>query len=328
LKKYYPTDLLYTGADIIFFWVARMIMMGIYVMGDVPFKTVNFHGLVRDAKGQKMSKTKGNGTDPLTTVDKFGTDALRYWVATAPIGTDLRYSDDEVKRGSKLLTKLWNAARYVLMNLDGFDPKTSQKIEIANRFVEDRWVLSELNKTIAEVRKNLDKYDNYNSRAAVDAFFWDIFCDQYLEFIKDRFWSPEKYSAESRLAAQWTLWEVLRNIIGMYAPFIPFVTEELWQKIYKATEGGETLHLTAYPDVKSEYDTDVSEMNVALDILKTVRGMRTDRKIGNGAKLETLTIPQDINPVLHGLIKSASRANNIVLGDEIDFVVAENVEGK
>lgn len=323
LKKYYPTDLLYTGADIIFFWVARMIMMGMYVMGDVPFRTVNFHGLVRDSKGQKMSKTKGNGTDPLTAVDKFGADALRYWVATAPIGTDLRYSDDEVKRGSKLLTKLWNAAKYVLMNLTDFEPDTAPQIAIENRFIEDRWVLSELNKTIAEVRKHLDKYDNYNSRAAIDTFFYDVFCDQYLEFIKDRFWSPEKYSAQSKIAAQWTLFEVLRAVIGLYAPFIPFQTEELWQKIYKPYEGGQTLHLTAYPAVDSARDTDVSQMQIALDILKNIRGLRTEHKVGNGAKLETLTIPAETPAALHGLIKSAARANNVVLGDAIDFVVAQ-----
>lgn len=323
LKKYYPTDLLYTGADIIFFWVARMIMMGMYVMGDVPFRTVNFHGLVRDSKGQKMSKTKGNGTDPLTAVDKFGADALRYWVATAPIGTDLRYSDDEVKRGSKLLTKLWNAAKYVLMNLTDFEPDTAPQITIENRFIEDRWVLSELNKTIAEVCKHLDKYDNYNSRAAIDTFFYDVFCDQYLEFIKDRFWSPEKYSAQSKIAAQWTLFEVLRAVIGLYAPFIPFQTEELWQKIYKPYEGGQTLHLTAYPVVDSARDTDVSQMQIALDILKNIRGLRTERKVGNGAKLETLTIPAETPAALHGLIKSAARANNVVLGDAIDFVVAQ-----
>ena len=323
LKKYYPTDLLYTGADIIFFWVARMIMMGMYVMGDVPFRTVNFHGLVRDSKGQKMSKTKGNGTDPLTTVDKFGVDALRYWIATAPIGTDIRYSDDEVKRGSKLLTKLWNAAKYTLMNLTDFDPSSAKEILASDRFIEDRWVLSELNKTIADVRRNLDKYDNYNSRAAIDTFFYEIFCDQYLEFIKDRFWSPEKYSAESKLSAQWTLWEVLRAIIGLYAPFIPFLTEELWQKIYKQYEGGETLHLTAYPAIDSTCDTDVSQMQIALDLLKNIRGMRTEQKIGNGAKLETLTIPSDVPAALHGVIKSAARANEIVLGDKLEFVVAQ-----
>ncbi|MBN1281778.1 MAG: valine--tRNA ligase [Alphaproteobacteria bacterium] len=324
LSKYYPTDLLYTAADIIFFWVARMVMMGIYVIGDVPFHTVNFHGIVRDSKGQKMSKTKGNGTDPLTAIEKFGTDALRYWVATAPIGTDVRYSDDEVKRGTKLLTKLWNASKYTLMQLTDWEP-TDKFVPVADRFIEDRWVLSELNKTIADVRKNLDKYDNYNARGAIDSFFYDVFCDQYLEFIKDRFWSPEKYSADSKASAQWTLWEVLRSVLGLYAPIIPFLTEELWQKIYKDSEGGQTLHLTQYPIVRDECETDVSQMQIALDILKTIRGMRTERKIGNGAKLSELLIDASVPEVLHGVIKSGARAEKIITvpNADIEFKVAE-----
>ena len=324
LKRYYPTDYLCTGSDLIFFWVSRMIMMGLYVMKDVPFKTVYMHGMVVDKHGKKMSKSKGNGTDPMEAINKFGVDAVRYWIATAPIGTNLPYIEDEVKRGSKLLTKLWNASKYVLMNLTDFDPKTAKEIPVSERFIEDRWVLNELNKAVAETRKNLDKYFNYNARAAIDTFFWDIFCDQYLEFVKDRFWSPEKYSPESKLSAQWTLYTVLRNIIGLYAPFIPFITEELWQKIYKDVEGGETLHLTSYPDVKDEYNTDVETMNIALDILKTVRGLRTERKIGNGAKLEKLTIPNDTPEILHGLIKSAARAGEITFGKEIDFIVTQN----
>ena len=210
------------------------------------------------------------------------------------------------------------------MNLTDFEPGTSEFVAPGKRFIEDRWVLSELNKTIADVRKYLDKYDNYNSRAALDTFFYEVFCDQYLEFIKDRFWSPEKYSPESKLSAQWTLYEVLRAIIGMYAPFIPFQTEELWQKIYRQYEGGETLHLTAFPNTDAAHDTDVSQMQIALDVLKTVRGLRTERKVGNGAKLATLTIPADVPAELHGVIKSAARASEVILGDSIDFVVAQN----
>ncbi|MBN1324932.1 MAG: valine--tRNA ligase [Alphaproteobacteria bacterium] len=325
LNKYYPTDLLYTAADIIFFWVARMVMMGIYVMGDVPFRTVNFHGIVRDSAGQKMSKTKGNGTDPLVVVEKFGADSLRYWVATAPIGTDMRYSDDEVKRGSKLLTKLWNASKYVLMNLSNWEPEQDNFVHNENRFIEDRWILSELNKTIIDVRRCLDKYDNYNARAAIDSFFYDVLCDQYLEFIKDRFWSPEKYSSDSLQSAQWTLWEVLRAVLGLYAPFIPFLTEELWNKIYKKYESGETLHLTNYPKARAEYDTDVSQMQIALDILKQVRGLRTERKIGNGAKLAELIINSSVPEILHGVIKSGARAATVVLKENtnIDFTVIQ-----
>ncbi|NMA32597.1 MAG: valine--tRNA ligase, partial [Alphaproteobacteria bacterium] len=225
LDKYYPTDLLITGTDLIFFWVARMVMMGMYTMGDVPFRTVSFHGMVRDSKGQKMSKTKGNGTDPLEVIEKYGADALRYWVATTPIGQDVKYSEDDVKRGSKLLTKLWNATKYVLINLQDFNNK-STPIEIDNRFIEDRWILFELNNTIDKVRKYIDKYDIFNARATIDMFFYDVFCDQYLEFIKDRFWTPENYNSESKSSAQWTLWEVLYDIIRLYAPFIPFITEE------------------------------------------------------------------------------------------------------
>ena len=321
LKRYYPTDLLYTAADIIFFWVARMMMFGMYVMGDIPIKTVNFHGLVRDARGQKMSKTKGNGTDPMDPIEKFGADALRYWIATAPIGTDLRYSDDEVKRGSKLLTKLWNVAKFVLGNLEDFEP-TDDAPAVATRPIEDRWILSELNKAVADARKYLDRYDNYNARAAIDTFFWDVLCDQYIEFIKDRFWSPEKYGLESKRAAQWTLWTVLRNIIGLYAPFIPFLTEELWQRVYQPYEGGKTLHRTDYPAVREEYNTDVADMKYAIDTVHDVRGLRTERKVGNGAKLETLTVKRDVPASLYELIKSAARANNIVVGDSVDFVVA------
>ncbi len=325
LKRYLPTDYLCTGFDIIFFWVARMIMMSLYATGEVPFKTVYLHGVVVDKFGKKMSKSKGNGTDPLEAIDKFGVDAVRYWVATAPIGTNLPYNEDEVKRGSKLMTKLWNAAKYVLMNLTDFEP-TGTVPAVATRPIEDRWILSELNKTVAEVRKNMDKYDTFNARGAIDTFFYDVFCDQYLEFIKDRFWSPEKYGPESKRAAQWTLWTVLRAIIGLYAPFIPFLTEELWQKIYQPTEGGKTLHLTEYPSVKGEYNTDVADMQYAIDTVHAVRGLRTDRKIGNGAKLETLTVSRDVPESLYELIKSAARANNIVVGDSVDFVVAATGE--
>ncbi len=149
-----------------------------------------------------------------------------------------------------------------------------------------------------------------------------MFCDQYLEFIKDRFWSPEKYGAESKRAAQWTLWTVLRAIIGLYAPFIPFLTEELWQRIYQPYEGGKTLHRTEYPTAKDEYNTDVTDMKYAIDTIHAVRGLRTERKIGNGAKLETLTVARDVPASLYELIKSAARANNIIVGDSVDFVVA------
>jgi valyl-tRNA synthetase len=322
LKKYYPTDLVTPGPDIIFFWVARMMMMGEYAMKNTPFRTVYLHGIVRDKNGQKFSKTLGNGVDPMDTIQKFGADALRYWVATAPIGQDLRYNDEEVKRGSKLLTKLWNAAKFVLMNLKDFEPRTTN---YGPRLIEDKWLLLELNKTIAETRKHMDKYDYFNARAAIDTFFYDIFADQYLEFVKDRFWQTEKYGEESKLAAQETLWIVLRNIIGLYAPFIPFQTEELWQRIYKSAEcrvqSADTLHLTQYPTHQKEWEFDVSGIEVALETLKLVRGLRSETKIGNGARLEKVIVNFEISKSVKTFMLSAARTDFI----EFDSNQAEKV---
>ncbi|MDR1691622.1 MAG: valine--tRNA ligase [Rickettsiales bacterium] len=326
LEKYYPTDLLITAADIIFFWVARMIMMSLYFMKDVPFKTVYFNGLVRDKNGQKFSKTKGNGTDPLEEINKFGADAVRYWVSQAPIGTDLRYNEEDVKRGTKLTNKLWNASKFVLMNLEDFDPQNHETIETKNRFLEDRWVLSELNKTIANVRKNMDKYDTFNAREEVDSFFWSIFCDQYLEYIKDRFWNEDKYGANAKLSAQITLFEVLREILGLYSIFIPFITEELYDKIYKPYEKTQTLHLTDYPTFKEERETDVSKMDIALDILKTVRKLRTDKQYGATAKLSKLIINGKIDNDLHGVLISGARADEIVFDTASEPVENQNLK--
>ena len=311
LKKYYPTDFLNTGVDLIFFWVARMCIMGMYATGKLPFKTVYMHGMVRDKNNKKMSKTTGNGVDPDEIIEKYGADALRYWVSTTPIGQDVKYSEEEVKRGSKLLTKLWNAAKFVLMNLEGFNPNDT----FAELSIEDKWVLKELNKTIAETRKHMDKYDTFNARGEIDSFFWDIFCDQYLEFVKMRILDDE-----NKLAAQQTLYWILFNILQLYAPFIPFLTEELYQKIY--ADETKTIHLTKYPEViEAQLNFDVSEMGVAMEILRQVRAIRSERKIGGGAKLEKLIVPKDTPELLFGLLKSGARAESIEPGMELDFVV-------
>ncbi|MCL1902508.1 MAG: valine--tRNA ligase [Alphaproteobacteria bacterium] len=327
MREYYPTDYLNTGYDIIFFWVARMAMMGIYATGKAPFKTVNIHGIVRDKLGRKMSKTLGNGIDPSEIIEKYSADALRYWVSTAPIGQDIKFNEEDIKRGGKLLTKLWNASKYVLGNLADFDPATSKKIPVEMRERTDRWVLSELNKTIMHAHKHMDKFDTFNAREDIDEFFWGIFCDEYLEYVKDRFWAHDKYSDVSRLSAQWTLWEVLRQILGLYAPFVPFITEELWQKIYKETEGGETLHLTEYPVTRKEWDTDISGMDIAREIIKSVRGLRSERKLGGGARLEKVIVNFEVPSALYEVILPAARADTIEVNTSqsaaVDIVVKE-----
>ena len=316
LKKYYPNDVLYTGTDILFFWAARMIMMGLYVMDDVPFRTANIHGLVRDAKGQKMSKTKGNGVNPLDTIDKYGTDALRYWIATAPISADLRYKEEDVKRGSKLLIKLWNSAKFITMNINDFDVTKAHEINIT--CVEDKWIMSELNKTISKTRKLLDGYDITNSRSEIDTFFYNEFCDKYLEIIKDRLWSPDKYDSDSKLSARTTLYIAFKEIISLYAPFIPFITEELHQKMY--ADETRTLHLTNYPEEQRDRDSALPEIDKVFDFMKDVRILKTERKVSNGAKLESINVPRGISEKYHSMIQSGLKAANISVNDTLDFV--------
>lgn len=316
LKKYYPNNVLYTGTDILFFWAARMIMMGLYVMDDVPFKTANIHGLIRDAKGQKMSKTKGNGVDPLDTIGKYGVDALRYWISTAPIGTDLRYNEADVKRGSKLLIKLWNSARFITMNLTDFD---SKKLDEKNITVtEDKWIMSELNKTVAKTRKLLDQYDTFNSRAAIDEFFFGEFCDKYLETIKDRLWNVSKYTPESKQSAQTTLYVALREILGLYAPFIPYITEDLYQKIYANPQM--TLHTTAYPTQTSQRDGSFQDIGQVFDVIKEVRNIRTERKISNATRLQSLTVPKNVPSKYYDMLRSGLRTEQVCIGDKVDVM--------
>ena len=319
-EKYYTTDYMNMGFDLIFFWNARMIMMGLYGTGEVPYKHVNFHGLVRDAKGQKMSKTKGNGTDPDMVMDKYGVDAVRYWASNIPNGVDAKYNEPDVKNSRKVITKLWNSIRFVLMNLEDFTP--GEELESSKRCIEDRWLLSELNKSVAEYTRYMDKYDTYQARNTLDTFFWNVFCDDYLEIIKDRFWNPEKYSADDILSAQSTLWEAIRTILALFAPFIPFTTEELYQKIFKEFEGVETLHITAFPEAKDEWNTDVADMDIILGVLKSVRRCRTEQQIGQGKhlkylRLDTANVAAETIEVLknhEALLKSISRSQVIEYG--------------
>lgn len=333
LDRYYTTDYLSTAADIIFFWVARMIMMGLDTTGKIPFKHVYFHGLVRDAKGQKMSKTKGNGTDPKEPMDKYGVDALRYWAAGIPMGADGKYNDDDVKIGRKLIVKLWNATRFGLMQLEeNFDPSATA-LPVSERTLEDRWLLSELNKTIAEHARYMDKYDNFQARNTIDTFFWNTFCDNYLEIIKDRFWNPERYDDAARVSAQWTLWESLRTIIGLFAPFIPFITEELYQQIFKQFEGTETLHLTAFPEVKDEWNTNVDDMKGMLDVLHAIRQQRTNDKLGTG-QVETVAITTNIElfellKKYETMMQAIARTENLELesgSDEIKIKITPKLK--
>jgi valyl-tRNA synthetase len=231
-------------------------------------------------------------------------------------GNDLLFDEDLMLQGRNFATKIWNAFRLT----QGWNRENKPIGEAEKQTIE--WFRNQLDKTILEIDAQFKQFRISDALHLIYKLIWDDFCAWYLEAVK-----PNYGEGISEEVYQETM-KFFEELLKLLHPFMPFLTEELWQKIYQPYEGGETLHLTAYPDVDSARDTDVSEMQTALDILKTVRGLRTERKVGNGAKLETLTIPSDTPDALHGVIKSAARANEIVLGDAVDFVVAEMNEVK
>ena len=281
LAKYYPTSVLVTGYDIIFFWVARMIFSGLEHMGKEPFSTVFIHGLVRDAKGRKMSKSLGNGIDPLEVIDKYGADALRFALATgnAP-GNDMRFSDEKIEAARNFANKLWNAARFVLMNLDIDEVKLPEAADLA---LEDKWILDKLNDLAANVCQNLDHYEVGVSLANIYDFVWDMFCDWYIELCKPRL------SAGDR-TAQNIIAYVLRETLKLLHPFMPFITEEIYQKLPRDAE---SIMISAFPreDPALHFDAEAAEMEKIIALIKAIRARRTEMGVAPSrrAKLYIVT---------------------------------------
>ncbi len=286
LKIFYPTSVLVTGFDILFFWVARMMMMGLHFMGEVPFYDVYIHALVRDEKGEKMSKTKGNVIDPLDMIAKYGTDALRFTlVALAAQGRDIRLSEKRIEGYRHFINKIWNAARFVLMNLK---EDTKPEVEPEKSTVADRWILSRLQSVIAEVRKNLDLYEFDKAAYVLYHFVWHEFCDWYLELIK-----PVLYGTNEILkkTTQAVLLYTLSELLKLLHPFIPFVTEEIWHHL-PHTEG--SILETPYPEAKEEFkdETAVTEMENVIGLVKTIRNMRGEIGISPGVKVDIIVSTQ------------------------------------
>ncbi|MCP4681684.1 MAG: valine--tRNA ligase [Desulfobacterales bacterium] len=273
LKTFYPTSVLITGFDILFFWVARMMMMGIHFMGDIPFKDVYIHALVRDADGKKMSKSKGNVIDPLEVMDEFGTDAFRFTLAAfAAQGRDIKLSGERIGGYRHFVNKIWNAARFVLMNLEG-DPK----VENDNRSytLAERWILTRLGRVSAETAQALEDYRFNDAAGICYKFVWHEFCDWYLEMAKQGLYGEDKYLKESTMA---TVQEVLMTALKLLHPFMPFVTEEIWQK-FPAVEG--SIMIAEFPEATGfleDHDA-IKEMDLLRGVITGIRNIRGEMNI-------------------------------------------------
>ncbi len=281
LARYYPTDVLVTGFDIIFFWVARMMMMGIHFMGDVPFKDIYIHALVRDEKGQKMSKSKGNIIDPLVLIDKYGCDALRFTLAAlAAQGRDIKLAESRVEGYRNFATKLWNAARFCQMNgcapVAGFDPKAVKE-------TVNRWIAGKTAELADKVAEALGAYRYDTAAGAVYQFVWGTFCDWYLEFAKPIFaGDDEAAKAETRATAAWALDQILH----VMHPFMPFITEELWEQLGQRAD---QLMLRSWPVLDGLHDAAAeAEMDWVVRMVSTVRGVRSEMNVPASAQVDLM----------------------------------------
>ena len=309
LEYFYPTDTLVTGYDIIFFWVARMIFSGVEHMGQVPFHTVLIHGLVRDAQGRKMSKSLGNGIDPLLVIDQYGADALRFTLATgnAP-GNDMRFSDEKVKASRNFANKLWNAARFVLMYLGNDYSYPGLPKDLA---IEDKWILSKVNTLAKEVTDNLERFELGIAVAKLYDFIWDVFCDWYIEIAKIRL-----QSGEGADTAKAVLVYVLTDILKLLHPFMPFITEEIYQAIPHDTE---SIMISKWP----EYDPTLSfadeeaQMEKIMDAIRAIRNRRAEMNIppSKKSKVYVETAFADVFAVGSEFIKRLAYASDVEIAD-------------
>jgi valyl-tRNA synthetase len=299
LETYYPTSTLVTGFDIIFFWVARMTMMGVHLTDRMPFKDVYIHGLVLDENGQKMSKSKGNGIDPLLMIDKYGADALRFTLIKKVAGAGQNISFDYVREKDESISveasrnfanKLWNAARFVMMNLDGLTPdelKIAEVTEASNLEKSDRWILSRFHQTVKQTREQITNYGLGEAANGLYNFIWGDFCDWYIELVKTRLWFDK--TVPTRIAAQQTLAYVLEGTLKLLHPFMPHLTEEIWQTLTQAN-GRKTIALQPYPEViENLIDSSLeSSFELVFGVIRTIRNLRAETAIKQGAKITTI----------------------------------------
>ena len=288
LKQFYPTSTLVTGYDIIFFWVARMVMMGLEFGKDIPFKTVYIHGLVRDEQGRKMSKSLGNGIDPVEVIDQYGADTLRFMLITGNTpGNDMRFINDRVVATRNFANKLWNASRFMLMNLEGFDKSFVPAEE--DYTLADKWIMSRYAKTAQGVTANLEKFELGEAGRLIYEFIWNEFCDWYIELAKARLYDKE--NLRPRQTAQYVLGYVLEGTLRLLHPFMPFITEEIWQHI---PHEGISIMVSQWPGNDEEAlsqlinDGDEAAMTAIMESIKTIRALRLEVNAAPGKKSEVI----------------------------------------
>ncbi len=316
LEMFYPTSLLVTGRDIIFFWVARMLFDALEFTGQSPFHDVLIHGLVLDSQGRKMSKSLGNGIDPLQVIEQYGADTLRFMLITGNTpGNDLRFQTERLEAARNFCNKIWNATRFVLMNLEDYQPMAEETLQYTTA---DQWIISRFHSVAKDVTNRLESYDLGGAANTLYDFIWNEFCDWYIEIVKPRLYGKE--TEVSRRTAQQVIAAVLRDTMILLHPFMPFITEEIWQHL---PHEGETIMLTQWPQVDdAKISGDIEgQMNVVMDIIRAIRNMRSEMNVPPGKKADCV-IAANKEEFLTMLQGTASYIKNLANLEQLDLVLS------
>ena len=314
-KYFFPTDILVTGYDIIFFWVIRMVFSSLYNTNKTPFDYVLFTGLIRDPQGRKMSKSLGNGVDPIDVVNKYGADALRFTIITGNSpGNDMRYDEKRIVASRNFANKLWNATRFVLMNVDESDDIEFKNLALS---LEDKWILKRLNNVVEEVSKNLDKYEIGLAASRIEDFIWEEFCDWYIEFAKERLNSDDE---NKKSTVKKVLLYVLKDMISLLHPFMPFITEEIYKQLPNKKD---MLIVESWPQVREDFnfDSEARVVDGAIEAIKAIRNQRQTLNLGSKTKQDLIIYSSDENTrkfleILKGQFVNLSKAGEITIISE------------
>jgi valyl-tRNA synthetase len=317
LARYYPTNTLVTGYDIITFWVSRMIFSGLEHIGEKPFSTVFIHGLVRDAQGRKMSKSLGNGIDPLKIIDEYGADALRFALATGNSpGNDMRFSDEKIEAARNFANKLWNASRFVLMNLTEEDEELLRFPAESELAIEDKWILSRLNSLVKSVTENVENYEVGVALGEIYSFTWDLFCDWYIEMAKSRTFEAGTPAA---LTAKRVLVYVLTNILKLLHPYMPFITEEIYQALPHTDS---SIMISAYPEYseKLSFAKDEDDVDRIITCITAIRARRQEMNVppSKKAKLYVVTKYRETFAATAKILEKLASASELILADKYE----------
>lgn len=325
LEQFYPTSVLVTGRDIIFFWVSRMLFMGLEFMDKVPFKEIFIHGLILDNKGQKMSKSLGNGIDPIEIIKNYGADTLRFMLVTGNTpGNDIRFQKDRLEGIRNFCNKIWNASRFLIMNLEGYNGEMPNQSLL---ILADKWILNKYNETVKKVTNNFDEYELGEGADTIYDFIWNSFCDWYIEIAKNRLYTG---TIEEKIVVKWILNKVLIGSIKLLHPFMPFITEEIWQHL---PHKGETIMLDSWPTVNKKecFIAEKNKMESIIETIRLIRNIRAEMNVPLDKKASIYLFVKNENKELAKLaipyLKTMANVKTVTIGFKGDDKPAKAATG-